>query len=138
MRLLLAFVFGLALALPLVAAAQRPVPLGTYIGAKSLSVTGSWADLTSSSFTCLATQAACPAGLVFSYLMIRNRDATDTAYLVLRNGTGGVGGTAGAVRIDAGGVLSDLQVYGVAPKTISIYGYVFGTDLEILAYFFPN
>lgn len=120
---------------PGVGSAQRPPALGTRIGALSLTAGNSYTSLSSSTFVCLDTAATCPPNLVFSYLVVRNRDTADPAYLLLRSAPAL---PIMQMRIDPNSVLNDFQVYPIAPRIISVLGSAAGVELEILAYFYPN
>ena len=125
----------LLMLVPLAVQAQaRPPVIGTYIGTKSITATGAFTDLTSASFMCAKTNLVCPPGLVFSTLVVRNRDAADSAWLALMPSAVLQLAT---IRIDAGGALNDFQVLGINTKTISVLGVAGGTDLELVAWFFP-
>ena len=108
-----------------------------YIGSKTITgQAASWTTLTSSSFRCGHTATACPAGLVFSTVLLRNTDSADALYFQPK--AGAAESTTDAIRIDAGAVLSDVDVSGLKTRSVSIYGASGGTDAQVLAWFRSN
>ena len=116
-------------------AQDRPPIHGTDVGSYDVSTGSTWTSLTTASFTCTTTAAACKSGWVFSRVVVINTHATETLYVQFKTAAI-VDPTTNQIAVPAGGSYT-LDVYGLKARAMSVKGSTAGTTGRIQAWIFP-